>query len=338
MSASFTDTGLAPGTTYSYTVSAYDPSGNTSAQSAAFGAATSVPVDTTPPTVPAGLKATGATTTSISLSWTASTDPDSPVAGYNIFRGGTKVGTSMSASYTDTGLAPGTTYSYTVSAYDPSANTSAQSAALMTATNALPDTTPPTVPTGLAKTGATSSSISLSWMASTDPDSPVAGYNIYRGGTKVGTSASTSYTDTGLSVNTTYSYTVSAYDPTANTSAQSSPLSATTSSCSILVSKNTYVGYDGFITYQNKGTGAEANPTVNFTVPNGATVDKTGCVFSNQGAPGCTAVTCSQSGTTITYAFTGSLTAGASLQVYYSTNVSGEPIATNIFVTAATCP
>ncbi len=338
-SPSYTDTGLAAGMTYSYTVSAYDPTGNTSAQSAAFGASTSVPVDTTPPSVPSGLVATGATTTSISLGWTASTDPDSAVAGYNVYRGGTKVGTSASASYTDSGLMAGTTYSYTVSAFDPSNNTSAQSTALMTATNMAPDTTPPSVPTGLAKTGATSSSISLSWTASTDPDSPVSGYDVYRGGTKVGTTASASYTDTGLSVDTSYSYTVSAYDPSANTSAQSAALSATTSTCSISVTKNTYnTTYDGFITYQNKGTGAETSPKVEFTVPSGATLDHTGCAWGNQVAPGCTALTCTQSGTTITYGFTGSLAAGAQLQLYYSTNLSSEPVATNVFVVASSCP
>jgi hypothetical protein len=154
----------------------------------------------------------------------------------------------------------------------------------------------------------------------------------------VGTSASTSFTDIGLAVDTTYSYTVSAYDPTGNTSAQSGAVSAATSTCSIAVTNNTYTNYDGFITYQNKGSGAETNPTVNFTVPSGATLDRTGCVFSNQNAPGCTAATCSQSGTTITYAFAGSLAAGASIQMYYTTDISGEAAATNIFVTATSCP
>jgi chitodextrinase len=338
-STSFTDTGLTPSTGYVYTVSAYDPSNNTSAQSAAYAAVTGSPVDTTPPSVPTGLVATGATTTSITLGWTASTDPDSPVAGYNIYRGGTKVGTSPSPSYTDSGLTANTTYSYTVSAYDPVGNSSAQSSALMTATNPPVDTTPPTVPAGLAKTGSTSSSITLGWTASTDPDSPVAGYNVYRGGTKVATTTTPSYTDNGLAVDTSYSYTVSAYDATGNTSAQSGALGASTSTCSISVATNTYTNYDGFITYQNKGSGVETDPKVNFTIPSGANLDKTGCVLSNQAVPaGVTAVTCSQSGTTITYAFTGSVKAGESIAIYYTTDVSGEAIATNIFVTASSCP
>src|SRR5262249_7018074 len=158
------------------------------------------------------------------------------------------------------------------------------------------DTTPPNVPTGLAKTGSTATSISLTWTASTDPNSAVAGYNIYRGGVKIGSTASTIYTDSGLAANTTYSYAVSAYDPTGNTSGRSSPLNAATSTCTISVTQNTYADYDGWVTYQNRGSGSEVNPIVNFTIPSGATLDTTGCEFSNQTAPGSTAVRCTQSG------------------------------------------
>lgn len=84
------------------------------------------------------------------------------------------------------------------------------------------DTSPPSMPTNVQAVGVSSSSMHVSWTASTD-DLGVVGYRIYRNGTEVGTSATTSYLDTGLSAQTTYSYTVSAYDATGNTSAQSSP-------------------------------------------------------------------------------------------------------------------
>lgn len=94
-------------------------------------------VDTTPPTVPAGLTATAASATQINLSWTASTD-NIVVAGYRIFRGGTQIGTSTGTTYSSTGLSPATAYSFTVAAYDGAtpANVSAQSASVSATTQA----------------------------------------------------------------------------------------------------------------------------------------------------------------------------------------------------------
>ncbi|MFE9780799.1 glycoside hydrolase family 6 protein [Streptomyces sp. NPDC005775] len=90
------------------------------------------------------------------------------------------------------------------------------------------DTQAPTAPTGVTSTAKTSSSVSLSWTASTD-NTGVTGYDVFRGGVKVGSSATTSYTDSGLSASTAYSYTVKAKDAAGNVSAASSALSVTTS-------------------------------------------------------------------------------------------------------------
>ncbi|MFD9602527.1 glycoside hydrolase family 6 protein [Streptomyces sp. NPDC059970] len=89
------------------------------------------------------------------------------------------------------------------------------------------DTQAPTVPTGLKVTGKTSGSVSLSWTASTD-DTAVSAYDVYRSGVQVGSTASTSYTDTGLTASTAYSYTVKARDAAGNVSAASAAVSATT--------------------------------------------------------------------------------------------------------------
>lgn len=97
---------------------------------------------------------------------------------------------------------------------------------LVVAYTTSPDTTPPSVPTGLTATPG-NGQVSLSWNASTDPDDAVAGYNIYRNGAKVGSSTSTSFTDTGLTNGTSYSYQVSAFDTHGNESALSSTVSAT---------------------------------------------------------------------------------------------------------------
>src|SRR2546426_2252282 len=89
------------------------------------------------------------------------------------------------------------------------------------------DTTAPSVPTGLTAAAVSSSQINLSWTASSD-NVGVSGYRVFRGGTQIATTSTTSYANTGLSPSTTYSYNVAAFDAAGNVSAQSSPASATT--------------------------------------------------------------------------------------------------------------
>ncbi|MEK3883050.1 cellulose binding domain-containing protein [Paenibacillus sp. PL2-23] len=91
------------------------------------------------------------------------------------------------------------------------------------------DTQAPTAPTGLNANAASGSQINLSWTASTD-NVAVTGYRVYRNSVQVGTTASTSYSDTGLNAATSYSYTVRAYDAAGNLSANSNTASATTTS------------------------------------------------------------------------------------------------------------
>ncbi|MHB8660392.1 MAG: putative glycoside hydrolase [Minisyncoccota bacterium] len=87
--------------------------------------------------------------------------------------------------------------------------------------------TPPSVPTNLSASTISSSLINISWTASIS-DIGVVGYNVYRNGTQIATTTSTSYSDTGLTASTAYSYSVSAYDAPGNTSVQSTSISATT--------------------------------------------------------------------------------------------------------------
>ncbi|MFF1416003.1 carbohydrate binding domain-containing protein [Streptomyces sp. NPDC058289] len=98
-------------------------------------------VDTQAPTVPGSLTATGKTSTTASLSWTASTD-NVGVNGYDVYQGGTKVATSGSTSATVTGLTPSTAYAFTVRARDAAGNTSAASNTVNVTTDT--GTTPPT--------------------------------------------------------------------------------------------------------------------------------------------------------------------------------------------------
>ncbi|HKU15736.1 MAG TPA: fibronectin type III domain-containing protein [Steroidobacteraceae bacterium] len=171
-----------------------------------------------PPSVPTGLSATAVSPTQINLSWSASTDTGgSGVAGYRIYRGGSQIGTSATTSYSDPSLTNGTTYSYRVAAFDVAGNVSAQSSPASATT---PDTTAPSVPAGLTGSASAATQINLSWTASTD-NVGVAGYRVYRGGSQIGTSGSTAYSDLTVVGSTTYSYTVAAYDAAGNVSAQS---------------------------------------------------------------------------------------------------------------------
>jgi hypothetical protein len=104
-------------------------------------------------------------------------------------------------------------------------------AAIVLSTSSSADTTAPSVPANLAVTGTTSSSVSLSWSASTD-NVGVTGYEVFQGSgtTPVATVTTTSATVTGLAASTTYSFTVKARDAAGNRSAASASVSATTAS------------------------------------------------------------------------------------------------------------
>ena len=161
------------------------------------------------------------TASSVGLSWTASTGG---ATGYTIYRNGTQIGTSTTTTYTDSTVSPSTTYQYTVDAYNGAGTHSAQSSPALSVTT--PATAPPSVPTGLSAPTDTASSVGLSWTASTGG---ATGYTIYRNGTQIGTSTTTTYTDSTVSPSTTYQYTVDAYNGAGTHSAQSSPaLSVTT--------------------------------------------------------------------------------------------------------------
>ncbi len=92
------------------------------------------------------------------------------------------------------------------------------SADLMSLTSPAPntgDTVAPTAPTAVSATPASQTQINLSWTAATD-NIGVTGYRILRGGQLVGTTAGTTFADTGLVADTSYSYSVIAVDAAGN--------------------------------------------------------------------------------------------------------------------------
>lgn len=246
----FVHQNLSPNTTYKYRVAARDPAANRSPLTAARSGVTLITTSLAP-SVPTNLRILTTTSSSVSLSWNASTGGGQSV-GYKVFRstssGGTfsQVGPSYTTetTFTDSTVASSSTYYYKVQACnigltgptDCSAQSSASAAAT---TSAAPDTTPPSVPTGLSVSNITANSLSLSWLASTDTGGgTVAGYNVFRSTTQNGSYAQIgtlitglTYTDTNLTSGATYWYKVRACDTASpsNCSSQSGvPVSGTT--------------------------------------------------------------------------------------------------------------
>ncbi|SDW48364.1 fibronectin type III domain-containing protein [Paenibacillus sp. CF384] len=91
--------------------------------------------DTSAPTTPTALTSTSHTDTTVSLSWTASTD-NVGVTAYDVYYGTTLAGSTSSTSYTVTGLTNATAYSFTVKAKDAAGNVSAASSAVNVTTSA----------------------------------------------------------------------------------------------------------------------------------------------------------------------------------------------------------
>lgn len=254
----FSDTTVAAATSYTYTVRAVNGSLLESGDSNSLPVTTPAAVDTQAPTVPGNLRTDSVTTTTVALRWNASTD-NIGVTSYRIYRGSTPIGTATGLTYTDSGLTQATSYSYRVTARDAAGNESNPSSTLNVTTVDPGDTTAPSMPTGLQTGGATTTTLQLTWNPSTD-DRAVTGYRIYRNGTAVGTSATTSFGDSGLTADTAYTYRVSAYDAAGNESVLSAQITASTLDPSQVQHTIRLQGAtqsaDAFI--------AESNPTTNY--------------------------------------------------------------------------
>jgi fibronectin type 3 domain-containing protein len=182
-------------------------------------------------TAPPNLTATAVAAKQVNLAWSAGTDTGGPgIAGYNIYRndkGATPIGTSATTSYTDTSTLALTAYTYNVAAYDSSGNVSLQSNPAAVTTPAYPL---PSAPTGLTANATGPTVVVLTWTAGADAGGPgISGYKIYRsdkGATPIGTSATTSYTDSVAVAGSTY--TVAEYDTSGDTSPQSASASVGT--------------------------------------------------------------------------------------------------------------
>ncbi|WP_395043440.1 reprolysin-like metallopeptidase [Flavobacterium sp.] len=95
-----------------------------------------------------------------------------------------------------------------------------------TITTGTVDTVAPTAAT-LSASGTTQTTTSLSWSGATD-NVAVTGYDVYKDGALLGSTASSTYSVSGLTASTTYSFTVIAKDAAGNVSVSSNSVSVTT--------------------------------------------------------------------------------------------------------------
>ncbi|MFZ1749692.1 MAG: fibronectin type III domain-containing protein, partial [Saprospiraceae bacterium] len=91
--------------------------------------------DNIKPTTPANLIITDKSRYTIDLSWNASTD-NLGVTQYNITRNGQMIKSLNALNYKDTGLLPGTIYTYTITAQDAAGNLSSSSNSVVSSTDA----------------------------------------------------------------------------------------------------------------------------------------------------------------------------------------------------------
>lgn len=220
-SLSATLSGLAAGQNYTLYVRAVDSAGN---KSNASSASLSTKIDTVAPTAPTNLDITQVSSTSVHLVWSGASD-DLAVTGYMVrYIDGTTPSqwSQLSGTAFDlTGLSSGKTYTFEVKAYDAAGN---QSSAISKA-KTLVDLDKPTQPTIISKSQVNSSTLRVSWNASTDNIS-VSGYRYrtYDGSAYSAWSSLQSATtaDIGsLTVGKTYVVYVRAEDATGNLSDES---------------------------------------------------------------------------------------------------------------------
>lgn len=169
---------------------------------------------------PLGLETTPQSPSQINVGW----NTVSGASGYKIYRDGSYLTDSKTATVPDRGLQADTRYCYKVTAVDETGKESVMSNESCAKTPALPPPPPPPAPINLTAKPASESQIDLAWNAVKG----ATGYNIYRDGPYVAASAKANVPDQGLKASTKYCYQVTATDKGGRESAKSNEACATT--------------------------------------------------------------------------------------------------------------
>jgi hypothetical protein len=198
--------------------------------------------DTTPPSKPTSLIASTSSSSQINLIWAGSTDIVG-VTGYNVYRNGIRAASvTTGTSYSDTGLNPSTTYTYTVAAYDAAGNVSPQStsASATTLSNGGPTVsiTAPTSGSTVAGTITVSANATAS-LGMASVQFQIDGVNLGSAITGPGPTYSTSW-NTTTATNSSHTITAIATDSANNTASVS--LSVTVNNAAGLLISNVSAG------------------------------------------------------------------------------------------------
>ena len=207
---SYAHTGLAAGDTRHYRVSAINDNGTGNPSN--IDGATTGTTGSAVPGAPTRLTATASGSTRINLTWNApASNGGSPITGYRIevSPNGTSNWTdrvantnSTTTTYADTGLAPGTTRHYRVSAINANGTAASSNTANATTDSGDYPKTPPGAPEPLTAT-AGDGEVFLEWTAPADDGgSPVTGYE-YRYAAGDGVPEDTPWQSAGLSLERT---------------------------------------------------------------------------------------------------------------------------------------
>ncbi|MEN9913003.1 MAG: hypothetical protein RLY66_411 [Candidatus Parcubacteria bacterium] len=201
--------GLTGGTLYNYRILSRDAAGNLTT-SGNYTFTTVTPPDVTAPTIPTYMNVINVTQTSLTLSWAASTD-NVAVTGYRVFRNGTPIRAVTNTSFNDSGLTKGTSYTYTVDAYDAAGNHSAQTSGRTVTT--LANVAPAVTLSTISVSGTAPAAALYIPVTATDSDGSITNVEFYSGSTLIGADASFPYvyTWTGVAAGT-YSITARATD------------------------------------------------------------------------------------------------------------------------------
>ena len=214
-STSCTFTGLAAGTTYTFTVKAINGDGSSLSSAASSGVLVA-----TVPGAPTAVSAVNVANTpngstgSATISWTApASNGGSSITGYTVTStpGNLTCSPSSGTSCSISGLAVGTSYTFTVVATNAAGNS------LAGTSGSVSPTTVPSAPTGVTATNQANTPngtavATISWTApASSGGSPITGYTVTSSsGSRTCTTATTSCNVTGLTAGSAYTFTVTA--------------------------------------------------------------------------------------------------------------------------------